>query len=96
LGGHIAPGHATQVGRVNGRVVSTLADCALAVALPEQLGGLIKVLHEVVVIELGRVRITKGGHQPPAGMNGTFEIYAVEIEDDGNPPGHREADEDDF
>jgi hypothetical protein len=51
---------------------------------------------EVLVIELGRVRITEVGHQPPAGMNGTFEVYAEQIEDDGNLPGHREADEDDF
>jgi hypothetical protein len=26
----------------------------------------------------------------------TFEISAEQIEDDGNPPDHREADEDDF
>jgi hypothetical protein len=41
-------------------------------------------------------RIADRRYDPPAGMNGTFEIYAVEIEDDGCPPGHREADEDDF
>jgi hypothetical protein len=27
---------------------------------------------------------------------GTFEISAEQIEDDGNPPDHREAGEDDF
>jgi hypothetical protein len=28
-------------------------------------------------------------------LTGTFEISAERIEDDGNPPDHREADEDD-
>jgi hypothetical protein len=29
-------------------------------------------------------------------LTGTFEISAEQIEDDGNPPDHREAGEDDF
>jgi hypothetical protein len=35
-------------------------------------------------------------HGSHSGSTGTFEISAEQIEDNGNPPGHREADEDDF
>jgi hypothetical protein len=35
-------------------------------------------------------------HGSHSGSTGTFEISAEQIEDDGNPPDHREADEDDF
>jgi hypothetical protein len=42
------------------------------------------------------VRITGQGHAPPPDLDGVFEFNADEVKDDGNPPGHREADEDDF
>jgi hypothetical protein len=35
-------------------------------------------------------------HASHPGTTGTFEITAIEIEDEGNLPGHREADDDDF
>jgi hypothetical protein len=35
-------------------------------------------------------------HGSHSGSTGTFVISAEQIEDNGNPPGHREADEDDF
>ena len=35
-------------------------------------------------------------HGSHSGSTGTFEISAKQIEHNGNPPGHREADEDDF
>lgn len=44
-----------------------------------------------------RIRVTSQGHAPLPHLNGgVFEFNADEIKDDGNPPGHREADEDDF
>ncbi len=54
---------------------------------------------EVVEVGIGgkivraKIMTIHGSH---SGATGTFEINADEIEDDGNPLGHREADEDDF
>jgi hypothetical protein len=43
-----------------------------------------------------RIRVTSQGHAPPPHLNEAFEFNADQVKDDGNPPGHREADEDDF
>jgi len=54
---------------------------------------------EVIEVGIGgkivraKIMTIHGSH---SGATGTFEINADEIEDDGNPLGHREADEDDF
>jgi hypothetical protein len=43
-----------------------------------------------------RIRVTSQGHAPPPHLNGVFEFNADQVEDDGNPRGHREATPKDF
>jgi hypothetical protein len=54
---------------------------------------------EVIELEIGgklvRAKIVTI-HGSYSGATGTFEINADQIEDDGNPLGHRDAVEDDF
>jgi hypothetical protein len=56
-------------------------------------------IREVIEFEISgklvraKIMAIHGSH---AGATGTFEISADEIKDDGNPPRHREAVEDDF
>lgn len=51
----------------------------------------------VVVTRHERVRAKVASfYKSTSGSTTTCEIDVAEEEDDGNPPGHREADEDDF